>query len=258
MNGVANSETYEQFTEKFKPKRTTDDCYTPKNVYDAIADWAAKEYGLDKNNFVRPFYPGGDYENFAYGKESVVVDNPPFSILQKIVKFYQERGIKFFLFAPGLTVFTALCVEGVCAIITNSTITYDNGAKVNTAFLTNMEKDCVVRCIPDLQNIIKDEDRRNRDRMVKEKPKYQYPGNVISGAILQKIAPYSTFCVRRSEALFVRSLDSQQKEGKIIFGGGLLLSDSAAKRWAAAKEAATKEAVIWELSDREKNIIAKL
>lgn len=28
---------YDAFTEKFKPKLTTDDCYTPEPVYDAIA-----------------------------------------------------------------------------------------------------------------------------------------------------------------------------------------------------------------------------
>ena len=33
------SETYEAFTEKFKVKKTTDDCYTPENVHDAVADW---------------------------------------------------------------------------------------------------------------------------------------------------------------------------------------------------------------------------
>ena len=27
---------YEGFTEKFKPKKTTDDCYTPPAVYDAL------------------------------------------------------------------------------------------------------------------------------------------------------------------------------------------------------------------------------
>lgn len=29
---------YDAFVEKFKPKKTTDDCYTPANVYDAVAD----------------------------------------------------------------------------------------------------------------------------------------------------------------------------------------------------------------------------
>ena len=29
---------YEGFIEKFKPKLTTDDCYTPRGVYEAVAD----------------------------------------------------------------------------------------------------------------------------------------------------------------------------------------------------------------------------
>lgn len=34
------SKTYEEFVEKFKPKKTTDDCMTPPLVYDAVKDWA--------------------------------------------------------------------------------------------------------------------------------------------------------------------------------------------------------------------------
>ena len=75
--------TYEEFVEKFKPKKTTDDCYTPPNVYNAIADWVANEYGLDRSTFVRPFYPGGDYKTFDYPDNCAVVDNPPFSILSQ-------------------------------------------------------------------------------------------------------------------------------------------------------------------------------
>lgn len=75
-------EDYEGFIEKFKPKKTTDDCYTPPLVYEAIADWVANEYKLDKSKFMRPFYPGGDYEKEDYSG-GVVVDNPPFSILSK-------------------------------------------------------------------------------------------------------------------------------------------------------------------------------
>lgn len=62
------SKTYEEFVEKFKPKKTTDDCYTPPVVYDAVAEWVASEYGVNRDNFVRPFYPGGDYENYDYEK----------------------------------------------------------------------------------------------------------------------------------------------------------------------------------------------
>lgn len=87
---------YQAFVEKFKPKKTTDDCYTPELVYDAVADFVANRYGLDRSRFVRPFFPGGDYQKYAYAPDAVVVDNPPFSILSEIVAWYAERGIRFF------------------------------------------------------------------------------------------------------------------------------------------------------------------
>lgn len=99
---MAKSKTYEEFVEKFKPKKTTDDCYTPDYIYDVIKDWAVKEYGIDESKIVRPFWPGGDYESFDYVEDCVVLGNPPFSIISKIAGFYEKRGIKYFLFAPGL------------------------------------------------------------------------------------------------------------------------------------------------------------
>lgn len=39
---MAYNETYEEFVEKFKPKKTTDDCYTPPEVYKLIKDWVVK------------------------------------------------------------------------------------------------------------------------------------------------------------------------------------------------------------------------
>lgn len=35
---MKRNETYEKFVEKFKPKKTTDDCYTPPEVYKLIKD----------------------------------------------------------------------------------------------------------------------------------------------------------------------------------------------------------------------------
>ena len=64
------SKTYEEFVEKFKPKKTTDDCYTPPLVYEAVKDWACAEYDIDPENIVRPFWPGGDYEKFDTPKEA--------------------------------------------------------------------------------------------------------------------------------------------------------------------------------------------
>ena len=68
--------TYEQFIEKFKPKKTTDDCYTPPLVYDAVCSWARRYLDIGDRPVVRPFWPGGDYEQFDYPEDCVVIDNP--------------------------------------------------------------------------------------------------------------------------------------------------------------------------------------
>ena len=57
------SKEYREFVDKFKPKKTTDDCYTPENIYEAVKGWACKEYGINPKNIVRPFYPGGIMKN---------------------------------------------------------------------------------------------------------------------------------------------------------------------------------------------------
>lgn len=71
-------EEYQGFIDKFKPKKTTDDCYTPKPVYDAVRDWVVARYGLEGRPIVRPFYPGGDYAAMQYPTGCVVIDNPRF------------------------------------------------------------------------------------------------------------------------------------------------------------------------------------
>lgn len=105
-------ESYEEFMEKFKHRMTTDDCYTPEPVYEAVKRWAVREYGIDESGIVRPFYPGGDYEHYDYPKGCVVLDNPPFSKLKTIIKFYDERGIDYFLFAPTLTILSTIANTG--------------------------------------------------------------------------------------------------------------------------------------------------
>lgn len=39
---------YEGLVEKFKPKLTTDDCYAPQPVYDAILSWVTDQYVIAK------------------------------------------------------------------------------------------------------------------------------------------------------------------------------------------------------------------
>ena len=171
---------YQAFVDKFKPKKTTDDCYTPDNIYRTVAAWVAREYGLDPASFVRPFSPGGDYETFEYPEGCVVVDNPPFSLLARIKEFYMRRGIRFFLFAPTLTLFSANR-DDMCYIPCGVTITYANGAGVNTSFVTNLDR-WLVRTAPDLYRAIKRVNDANEKAAAKQLPKYVYPDCVLTAA----------------------------------------------------------------------------
>ena len=261
------SKTYEEFVEKFKTKKTTDDCYTPPGIYAVVRDWACREYGIDPDRIVRPFYPGGDYEHFDYPEEAVVLDNPPFSILAKICKFYLERGIPFFLFAPSLTLFSGRAIfMQMNHIVCDAPIVYDNGAVVRTSFVTSYGGDIVAQTEPELTRLINAETNRLRKETVRQIPKYTYPDHVVSSAIMQRYAHYGIdFKILRGECVRVGALDSQRAAGKTIFGQGLLLSDHVAKKHACVKRAAAERAAaeraaatVWTLSDREKEIIKNL
>ena len=183
--------SYEEFVEKFKPKKTTDDCYTPPGIYAVVRDWACKEYGIDPDKIVRPFYPGGDYEHYDYPEGAVVLDNQPFSILAKITAFYLERGIPFFLFAPSLTCFSArTCEEGTNHLICDANIVYENGAVVRTSFVTSYGGNVIAQTAPELTRLINEEAKRQLRETVKELPKYSYPDHVATSALMQKYARY--------------------------------------------------------------------
>lgn len=244
---------YDGFVEKFKPKRTTDDCYTPSAVYEAVKGWAIKKFNIAPDRpIVRPFYPGGDFEHYDYPQGCVVIDNPPFSILSKIKRFYFERGIHFFLFAPSLTLFSR-DIKELTYILTGSTITYENGAKVKTAFVTNLPSPNVLMTAPDLAQLIKEADAQ---RPKAELPVLDFPANVITAARLIKIASLVSFEVPRTEARFVRTIG---KERKALFGGGLLISSAkAAKAAQAAQAAKAAKAAKYELTPEEQAIVADL
>lgn len=256
------SKTYEEFVEKFKPKKTTDDCMTPPLVYDAVKSWACAEYGIDPESIVRPFWPGGDYERFEYPEGGVVLNNPPFSILSKICAFYLDRGIPFFLFAPSLTAFSGKSVAmRMNHIICNAEITYENGAVVRTAFVTSYGGDIVAQTAPELGRAVQEAVNRLKDEKRRNLPKYDYPDNVVTAAMLGRYAKYGVdFKVRRDECTLISKLDAQAEDGKAIFGGGLLLSDWKASDKVAAERASNgkSEGRKWELSDRERKIIAGL
>ena len=275
--GFWEDDGYKTFTEKFKPKRTTDDCYTPPEIFEVVADWACDKYGFCKDDIVRPFFPGGDFANYAYPAGCVVLDNPPFSILSQIIDFYLRRNIRFFLFAPTLTNFSGRKnATKITHIICNAKITYANGAVVNTSFVTNLGGDIVAQSEPELTARINAAVDALHGASVKAMQKYKYPSHVLTAAMLQYMAGHGVaYAVSRADVAFTPALDAQRCASKTIFGAGFLLSHAAAAEKAAAEKAAAEkaaaekaaaekaaaekaEAIEWGLSDREMEIIRGL
>ena len=224
--GAATSqrkETFEDsegFVEKFKPKKTTDDCYTPPEVYEAIKDWACVEYGIDPARVVRPFYPGGDYKAFDYSGGAVVLDNPPFSIESEILGFYLDRSIPFFLFCPTLTAFgsASTCMR-CCHVICDCKIVYENGAVVPTSFVTSYDEGVIARTAPDLTRAVNAACERISGKGRVELPKYEYPDHIVTAAMMQAYAKRGVdFRVMAGECCRVSRIDANRSSG--IYGGG--------------------------------------
>lgn len=250
-----SDDEYQAFVNKFKPKpkSTPDDCFTPEAVYDAVRDWACKEYGIEPESIVRPFYPGGDFENYDYTEGCVVVDNPPFSILARIIDFYLERGIGFFLFAPCLTLF-AYGTRDVTLLPVKADVTYDNGAEVSTGFITNLDSENrIVTSSSLFKAITAAQPNRERRDVIK------LPRNVTTASLFRRFSP--DLRIPKDQCRFVRAFDSQKEHGKSLFGGGFLLSDAAADAaadTAAAAAAENREEYEFRLSEREQAIVVEL
>ena len=237
------SKEYAEFIEKFKPKprKTPDDCYTPANIYDVVLSFAVKEYGLEGREVLRPFYPGGDYENTDYPDGCVVIDNPPFSIISKICAFYDQRGIDYFLFAPGLTLFNTN--SGRCNyIVVDVSITYENGARVNTGFITNMGR-YKIQTRPDLRKALKEANAANTKSKATPS-KHIYPPEVVSAATLGKLAPYEFLRIPPEDVVFIHALDAQKKVKSGIYGGGFLLKPKAAAQKSQPKKSQPRKPLL--------------
>ena len=269
---LSEDEEYLEFLDKFKAKKTTDDCYTPAIVYNAVAKWVENEYNVSRKDFVRPFYPNGDYQKEKYPKGCIVVDNPPFSILAEILQFYKEKGVRFFLFAPTLTLFSSSSSSSSTALCCGVTVTYENGATVTTSFLTNIEDRAIrFKSCPSLYQAVQAASDEYAKELHKELPKYSYPDYVVTAAFVARLSKYGIpFEVSVGQSCAISSLDSQRDTKKAIYGKGYLVSEKAAAEKAAAEKAAAEKAAAekaaaekaaatrWALSDRERAIIEKL
>lgn len=197
---------------------------------------------------VRPFWPGGDFENFDYPADCVVIDNPPFSIMTKVVKFYEDHGIDYFLFAPHLT-----CIgirPATSHICVGVGVTYENGAIVSTSFVSS--KGPLIRSAPDLYRILDEANAANiKAKKAPPKPVYTYPDNVMTSSAVALFSKYGIE-YREDIGVFVRAMDAQRGAGKSIFGAGYIVPEEAARKaQEAARKAQKEKARRWELSTRE-------
>ena len=153
---------YESFIAKFNKEaaKTTDDCYTPQDVYEAVVKYVGTLVDMSGRQIIRPFCPGGDYINTNYPPNGIVIDNPPFSIFTKICKFYTTYNIPFFLFGPGLTIGSIF--KYCTAVILATDIKFTNGAAVPCNFATNLMGDTIACTAPELNEAIKSAHRSSR------------------------------------------------------------------------------------------------
>lgn len=236
---------YEAFLAKFnhtKPK-TSDDCYTPPPVYQAVLDYVdAEGTPLGNLNIRRPFFPGGDFEAEAetYGPQDIVIDNPPFSKLAHILNLYTARGVRFFLFCPTKTATNSMKTGRT--IIIGESVLFSNGAFLPVCFVTNLLPGVAIRTAPSLAEAIRAANKVTREEIGKARPsipRKSLDPHITSVLRLQKV---------NTEPLEIRNTELSKVTDSKFFGGAVLLSDAAAARIqeaaakAAAKAAAAKAA----------------
>lgn len=251
-------EDYEGFVKKFEAKKTTDDCYTPPTIYETVKEWTVKRFGLNEVRIIRPFKFGGNFINEDYSGDCVVIDNPPFSILKKICDYYNARGIRFFLFCPALS----SIYKGCTYVAVNVKITYENGANVNTCFVTNLAGDLIAMTAPDLSKSLNAENKRLAKQGKKVISMLAFPSRVLRAFDLQRLAGCGVhYEVRASEGVVRNKVCDYN-----TFGNSVLLSDEATEKRIKAEEDARRakikersaEKTLLQLSQTDWNIINSL
>lgn len=205
------TKTSEDFLAKFKPVNGSDECYTPPPVFECVYNYVRELFSQFNNmENLRPFKPNGDFLKEDYNGK-IVIDNPPFSILSYIVNYYQLNNVKFWLFAPILSIMQYY--RRCDIVITKITITYVNGAKVATSFITNMFGDN--RIVLDGSLSEKINSLQNKKTFIKNR----YPF-VLSGARLQKwVKPGNILTIKQEDTLPILTLKYK------VFGNGCYIRE---------------------------------
>ena len=198
---TAKQMDYAAYVKKFLPNYvyTTDDTFTPPKVYQAVIDWLTMEGKTQGRRILRPFYPGGDFEAIDYQPGDFVVDNPPFSQMIRIVRFYQENKIDFFLFYDRRYSLSYLR-EGLTLIYINENIEFENGALIVPAFVSNVFDGAAVYSSKTLNEMIK------AGQVEQTKPRNEYPDDVFSFTIFEKIAKLKDYIIPHDKIARVKKL----------------------------------------------------
>lgn len=241
-------------------KKKNDEYYTPEKIYKAVSDYVSTKYNVDAKRFIRPFFPGGDYEKYDYTSDCIVVDNPPFSILNSIVNFYNDRDIKYFLFVPSSTLINATYLRNFecCVLFTGNNIKYENGESIRTSFITNLEEP-KIKTEPKLYQLIEEVSG------IQKLDKKEYPENLLYAPCFHNLAENGEeLCIEPFTVEYKRKLDCMKntktatgKSPKEIFGGGLLVGDDIWNKYIEANKRILDKNT-YKLSDDEKLCIREL
>ena len=207
------------------PEKTTDDCYTPQPVYDAVLGWLRENADIEGREIVRPFWPGGDYEHYDYPDGCVVVDNPPFSIFTQVCRFFQSRNISFFSVRAASDVAQSGRHELDRHSVRRSGDIRKQGMR-RYVVCQQPFGDIRIMTAPDLLARIKNAAKTKRRLM--DLPKYIYPDNVVSAALLGKYPLTSNSrCGRQNVE---GSANSITRKGEVFMEADISLSDKATAR----------------------------
>lgn len=142
-------------------------------------------------------------------------------------------------------------IEGVCHIIVDVCITYDNGAVVNTGFLTNMS-DYAIQTRPDLKEQIEkasDITRKNSNRI-------EWPDEVLTfGKLAKLVNTGQDIRLTRNKLQFTRKIGDQG-----IYGAGYLMSHDTTQlvQNGLDKAEQQKPTRIVKLTDREREMLDRM
>lgn len=219
------NESFQHFIEVKQNKTlgvraTKDEIYTDEEEYKDLTEFFSEQYPDDfKRPIIRPFYPGGDYEDLTqYPDGCLVFDNPPFSISAKIIKFYLTHNIKFLLFAPGNSLYN---MRHNISVWNGCTIHYDATAFF-TQFVTNLDEEPTLHISGSLGDFMRD--RFNSRHPMKKTVRNRIPDGMYYCANIQQLAragENKTINMRKDNYKFYTRLGDTR-----VFGGFIAPADS--------------------------------